>query len=99
MLRPALPAQLVTWYRVPLLPPRVPIVLSHSISFIEQVIMSNSETTLEEMRQLVRLWMKEPPHCATCVLLSNSCLPWVYLIYGLDYGMDRWNGLMEWNIS
>ena len=20
----------------------------------------------------------------------------VYLIYGMDYGMDRWNGLMEW---
>jgi len=23
----------------------------------------------------------------------------VYLIYEMDYGMDWWNGLMEWNIS
>jgi len=28
-----------------------------------------------------------------------DCALRVYLIYRMDYGMDRWNGLMEWNIS
>jgi len=32
-------------------------------------------------------------------LLINLQLNGVYLIYGMDYGMDWWNGLMEWNIS
>ena len=24
---------------------------------------------------------------------------WVYLIYGMDYGMERWNGLMEYQLT
>jgi len=39
------------------------------------------------------IWLPQFP--TSCTSLNTG----VYLIYGMDYGMDWWNGLMEWNIS
>lgn len=41
-------------YHVMLLPPHAPLVLPHSVSFTEQVIMSNCETRFEQCQQRER---------------------------------------------
>jgi len=67
-------------YRMPLLSPLASIVLLHSISFIEQVCPTvrsglNDTDRGRGKGQLLRLRMKEPPHCAAYALLPCSCLP------------------------
>jgi len=62
------------WYCVPLLPPCVPVVLSHSVSFIEQVIMWDLAwaTPKEGKEETAAETLDER---ATCVLPPNSCSP------------------------
>ena len=67
-------------YHVPSLPPCVPIVLPHSVSFIKRVCPTVRPCLSEadrwrEKEQLLRLGMKDPLHCAAYVLLPRSCLP------------------------
>ena len=74
-------------YRVPLLPPRAPIALPHSICFIEQV-----RPTLRPCfrgKTATETWEKEPPIVSpTCVYLPHNVLhsPSLFSMHGnLDF--------------
>ena len=70
-------------YRVPLLPPCVPIVLSHSVSSIEPVCPTVRPHLSDADRGIgwpLRLGRNGPVHCATYVLLPRSSSPYIHLV-------------------
>jgi len=70
-------------YCVLLLPPRVPVVLPHSVSFIEPVCPTVRSHLSDANRGIgwpLRLGRKGPVHCATYVLLPRSSSPYIHLV-------------------